>query len=120
MTTILVVDDSRLSRDLVRGFLERLRPEWRVVGAASADAALRAAERTPPDAVLVDMIPPGMEGLALAQHLRERFPDAPVGVSCSDPRGGSRCRVLKLGCLFVPKPLTPDRLMPFVAAIRSR
>lgn len=120
MTTVLVVDDSRLVRDLVRGLLERLRPDWRVVDAATPATALRAAERTPPDAVLVDMIPPGMEGLALAQHLRERFPDVPVGVSCSDPRGGSRGRVEELGCLFVPKPLTPDRLMPFVAAVGSR
>jgi two-component system, chemotaxis family, chemotaxis protein CheY len=118
MATLLVMDGSRLGRDIVAGVVACLRPDWRVVDASSPACALRRVDEALPDAVLVDIASPGMEGLALAQHLRERFPSVAVGVSSADLHGDNRRRVEGLGCLFVPKPLTPDRLRRFVAAVQ--
>lgn len=117
MTTVLVVDDSRMTRDLVSGMLSRLRPDWKVVHAPNPKAALRSIERTKPDAALVDIVLPGLEGLQLAQYLRERFPQTPIGVASGDPSVGGRKEAEKLGCFYVAKPVTADGIRLFVSSL---
>jgi len=49
-----------------------------VVTASSAEQALELAARQPPDAVVLDVRLPGMDGLTAMQQLRERCGDPPV------------------------------------------
>ena len=50
MTTplLLIVDDSRTSRMLIRGLIAQLRPDWRLVEAGNGDEALAAVEAEVP------------------------------------------------------------------------
>jgi CheY-like chemotaxis protein len=81
-----------------------------VSGAASAEAALRAAEADPagpPPAVLVtdtDLAPDGMDGLALAEEARRRWPGLGVVFVTGRP---SRLdgQVLRARDRFLPKPV---------------
>lgn len=75
--TILVVDDSRVSR-LVAGRLFEKHGGWRVAYAADGVEALAAIERDPPRVVLTDLQMPHMDGLELVGRVRERFPRIPV------------------------------------------
>lgn len=76
MPRLLVVDDepsicwalSRLGQSLGH----------EVVTASSAEQALELAVRQPPDAVVLDVRLPGMDGLTAMQQLRERCGDPPV------------------------------------------
>jgi len=75
--TILVVDDEKNIRDLVRTLLERA--GYRVMEAADAEAALAVLEERvlEPQLLLTDIVMPGMTGLALAaraHHLRPKLP----------------------------------------------
>ena len=97
--------------------LARLRPDWTVTQAPSPYAALTSIDRDPPDVAVVDMLSPGMAGLELAQYLRERFPALPVAVVGSEPGRDGRHNAERLGCLFIPKPITPERLRHFVQAL---
>jgi len=69
---VLIVDDdpgiaTMLSRSLLRhGFV--------IETISSPEAALKAAQSTPYDAALLDLVMPGQDGLALAAALRDRIP----------------------------------------------
>jgi DNA-binding NtrC family response regulator len=75
---VLVVEDSRDVADVTTALLEQL--GYRVVRAENAAEALRHLQQGITfDLVFSDIVMPGaINGLALAQICRERFPDVPV------------------------------------------
>jgi len=68
--SVLVVDDDPLVCDLLVQFLS-LRG-YRALGVKDGHAALRVVDDTPPDAILLDMIMPGMSGVEVLQALRDK------------------------------------------------
>ncbi len=74
----LIVDDSPLTLELMRSYLNEL-PFVEVVGAAeSGTGALKLAPTLKPDFVLTDLRMPGMDGLELARKLGEICPKIQV------------------------------------------
>ncbi|MGA7938030.1 MAG: response regulator [Kovacikia sp.] len=71
MTTkrILVVDDEASIREVVALCLQRL-GGWKVLTAASGKEALNQARSEPPDAIVLDVMMPEMDGFAFLQYLR--------------------------------------------------
>lgn len=75
---VLLVDDHPLVRDSLCRVLENSR-EFEVVGQASGGGeAVSLAERLRPDAVIMDLIMPGMDGVAACREIVELLPDARV------------------------------------------
>lgn len=74
MATILLVNDERISRTLLRIALERRQHE--VLEASSGRRALALVERrqAPIDLVVAELSLPGVDGLELAQALRQCYP----------------------------------------------
>lgn len=68
---VLVVDDERTSRLLIRRMLES--EGYQVLECDSGLDVLRAIEEETPDAVLLDILMPGVDGLTLCRELRQRF-----------------------------------------------
>ncbi|WP_156802265.1 SpoIIE family protein phosphatase [Leeia oryzae] len=66
--TILVVDDDRMIRMLLRRFLESC--EHRVVEASSGEEAIACLAEANPDIVLMDMVMPGMDGIETAREIK--------------------------------------------------
>ncbi|NYZ14792.1 response regulator [Azospirillum sp. RWY-5-1] len=116
MTTILVVDDSRLARDMVASVIGALRPDWTVIVATDGKDALAKVEGAEPQAAVLDFNMPGMDGLALAEILRERFPGALLGLLTANVQDALRRRAEAVGCRFIPKPVTADKMREFFAA----
>ena len=75
---ILVVDDEREIRSLVRLMAERA--GYSVAEAAGAEEALRVLEEAPAQTqlLLTDIVMPGMSGLALAALVHQMRPSLPV------------------------------------------
>ena len=71
MTTkrILLIDDEEHVREVVQTCLETL-GGWNVLSAASAQEGLIRAQAEQPDAILLDVMMPGMDGLAFLRQLR--------------------------------------------------
>ncbi len=74
--TILVVDDDPTLLDVLGRVLKR--DGHTVVQGNSVAEALQLADRYTPDLMLVDLSLPDGDGVALADHLRERHPDLPL------------------------------------------
>lgn len=74
---IMIVDDSMVSQSEMSRMLERSGIE--IVGTCrSGEEALDAFEEIRPDVVTMDIILPGMDGLATASALLKRWPETPV------------------------------------------
>ena len=80
---ILIVSANAARREHLQGFLE---PKVSyVLTARDGDEALRYFDQTYFDLVFTELLMPGMGGLELSEHLRERFPEVFV-VLCADAK----------------------------------
>ncbi len=71
MLRMLVVDDDRFEREGVRFLVDKFGLELELAEADNAESALAYLERHPVDIVLSDIRMPGMDGLELADRIRE-------------------------------------------------
>ena len=106
MPKILVVDDDDTIRDTL---YELLSEEYLCQTAETAEKAFARLEADSYDVVLTDISMPGLSGLELLGHIRQKFPDTPVimisGIGDQDHAQG----LIKLGAFdFLLKPFSLD------------
>lgn len=99
--TVLIVDDSSLSRMLLKNLLSERRPDWTILEAASGEQALDIAVEHRPDLITLDINMPGMGGIEAARRLKESCPSAQLAVMTANVQESVRQRVQSLGILFV-------------------
>ena len=76
---VLVVDNEEIDRDLLANLLEPL--GFEIVRAASGHACLDLLPACAPDAILMDLAMPGIDGWATVRAIRERhLSDAPIAI----------------------------------------
>ena len=115
---ILVVDDDRKTVDLIRLYLER--DGYRVRAAFDGRQALDAARQAPPDLVVLDLMLPEVDGLAVLGHLR-RTSDVPVILLTARTDEVDRVVGLELGADdYVVKPFSPRELAVRVRNVLRR
>jgi two-component system chemotaxis response regulator CheY len=109
MASILIVDDSRLSRQLLRRHLPENEHEIRE--ASDGQECLRLYQEKRADLVFMDLTMPGMDGFETIWHLKNLDPQARVVVVTADIQSGSRAKCLELGALqVVAKPPAPGAI----------
>ena len=110
---ILIVDDSSMSRRIVRGFLESAGHE--VTEAADGETALNRYSVEKPDLVLLDLVMSGMSGLEVLQKLRQNDSEAKVIIATADVQMSTREMVAQAGSRgFLNKPIRKDELLSAV------
>jgi DNA-binding response OmpR family regulator len=115
---ILVVDDDAKIVRLVRTYLER--EGFSVVDAADGVAALAAIRERSPRLVVLDLMLPRLDGLAVARAARE---GSAVPILILSARSATSDRILgiELGADdYLPKPFSPAELVARVKAILRR
>ncbi|HEX4163944.1 MAG TPA: response regulator [Bryobacteraceae bacterium] len=68
MEKVLIVDDNRASRDLLRAILKTVRCD--IIEASHGQQALDLLQQEHPDLVLLDIDMPGLDGLAVVKKIR--------------------------------------------------
>ena len=119
MTTVLVVDDEPMVRDVVTRYLER--DGHRVVTAGDGDTALGMIEQEEPNLVLLDVMLPGAtDGLALCRWIRSTS-ELPVILLTARVDETDRIVGLELGADdYVTKPFSPRELATRVKTVLRR
>jgi len=111
---MLIVDDSKLSRAMVRAFAAAHRPELAIVEAADGGEALRAAEGQSVKYMTIDFNMPGMNGIDLAAQLKAKHPEAHICLLTANVQAAIQERAEQLGIGFVPKPITEEKIARFL------
>jgi DNA-binding response OmpR family regulator len=117
-TTVLVVDDEPIVRDVVVRYLQRDGFDTLVAG--DGDTARALIEQTPPELVVLDVMLPGTDGLALCKWIRARG-DLPVILLTARGEEADRIVGLELGADdYVTKPFSPRELAVRVQTVLRR
>ena len=111
---LLIVDDSRVSRMMIRARVQALRPEWQVDEAASGDEALVMAAQQPPDYVTMDVNMPGLNGFDAADRLHQLSPSTRIVMLTANIQESSRARADAIGLKFVQKPITDASMLQVI------
>lgn len=103
MSHVLIVDDEP---SICWGFRELLTDEGHQVSVApSAEEALARIEEEAPDAVMLDVRLPGMDGLTAIKHLRDRLGHVPIIVMTAFGSLDIAVRAVEAGAFdYLPKP----------------
>jgi DNA-binding response OmpR family regulator len=116
--TVLVVEDERKLRDLVRSYLERA--GFTVLSTGSGAEAISMATSAVPDLVVLDLGLPDVSGETVARELRATSA-TPILMLTARSAEEDRIRGLELGADdYVTKPFSPRELVLRVQAILRR
>jgi CheY-like chemotaxis protein len=80
---ILIADDSAFLREQFHLLIER-HPGWQVSEAVDGADAIRKSQQLAPDAVVLDLRMPEMDGLAAGRRLRQLMPNLPMALFSID------------------------------------
>jgi len=116
---ILVVDDDREIRDLLARFLAR--HGLRVTTARDGAEMLRLLDERKIDLVVLDLMLPGEDGLALTRRLREARSTMPIVMLTAMGEETDRIVGLEMGADdYVAKPFNPRELLARIKAVLRR
>jgi DNA-binding response OmpR family regulator len=118
MTTVLVVDDEPIVREVVVKYLRR--EGFRTLEAGDGDTARELVERERLDLVVLDLMLPGTDGLAICRWIRARS-TLPVIMLTARGEEADRIVGLELGADdYVTKPFSPRELAARVRTVLRR
>jgi DNA-binding response OmpR family regulator len=118
VTTVLVVDDEPIVREVVVRYLAR--EGHRTLEAADGEAARATIEQAEPDLVVLDVMLPGTDGLELCRWIRSNS-ELPVIMLTARGEEADRIVGLELGADdYVTKPFSPRELAARVRSVLRR
>jgi DNA-binding response OmpR family regulator len=116
---VLVIDDDATVSEVVVAYLEAAGLEAR--RAADGPSGLAAAAAEPPDAVVLDLMLPGIDGLEVCRRLRLERPDLPVVMLTARGEEEDRVLGLEVGADdYVTKPFSPRELVLRLQSVLRR
>jgi DNA-binding response OmpR family regulator len=118
MATVLIVEDESVVREVVVKYLRR--EGFRTLEAADGDTACDLVEREQPDLVVLDLMLPRKDGLAVCRWIRSRS-EVPVIMLTARGEEADRIVGLELGADdYVTKPFSPRELAARVKTVLRR
>lgn len=116
--TILVVDDERKIRQLVRAYLEK--EGYAVIEAATGPDALELVRNDHPDLVVLDVMLPGLDGIEVLREIRT-FSNVYVVMLTAKSEEVDKLIGLSVGADdYLAKPFSPRELLARIKAVLRR
>jgi CheY-like chemotaxis protein len=103
---LLIVDDSKVSRMLIRTHILAQRPEWTISEAACGEDAIALIENDLPDYCTMDINMPGISGTDAAERILSKYPLIKVVIFTANIQETHQERARSLGAVLVAKPVT--------------
>ncbi|MEM0911760.1 MAG: response regulator [Pseudomonadota bacterium] len=116
---VLIVDDSRVSRMMIKALIVDKRPSWTILEAESGDAALSVCAEHHVDGLSIDLNMPGMHGLDLAKQIQEKYSHARMAVLTANIQEATHRRASELGIVCINKPISEEAIDKVIEAIES-
>lgn len=117
MTTALIVDDSKIDRELVRTLLQTS-TSLDVAFADNGADALQQLAKSEPDMIITDLHMPEVDGLRLVETVREQHAQVPIVLITGQGSENLAVQALKTGAAsYVPKVSLATELVPTVMQV---
>ncbi|ABZ95633.1 response regulator [Leptospira biflexa] len=115
----LIVDDSTVTRLMIRKIISEEYPNWEILEAESADKAKSILPDHPDiDLFSLDQNMPGtLSGLDLVENLKSNYPKSKIVLITANIQDAIKNKAKDLGILFIEKPITRDKLIPLLETI---
>ena len=110
--TILIVDDEMPTRTLLRIMLEGA--GYATSEAEDGEEALAAVAKSTPDAILLDVMMPKLDGLAVCARLRaaKETSELPILMLTADTNSATASKGMEVGAtMFLIKPVPRDKML---------
>lgn len=113
MAKVLIIDDSALSRRMLRAMLEPA--GYVVVEAENGISGIEKYFLEKPDVVLLDLTMEGMPGMEVLKKLKEMDKESKVIIASADIQTFTQNEAIKAGAkAFLTKPYTPTQVVEAV------
>jgi len=118
--SVLIVDDSRVSRMLIKSLILAQFPHWTLTEAVSGNEALALAAAQSFDFCTMDINMPGLPGTDAAKQLLKMQPTVRIALFSANIQESQRARAEQLGARFVAKPVTQKSVALALAYFQER
>lgn len=110
----LIVDDSTVTRLMIRKIILDKYPDWEILEASSADDAksLLKDHRDFDFFTLDQNMPGNLSGLDLAEDLKNNYKVAKIVLITANIQDAIKNRAKSIGIDFVEKPVTSEKIIP--------
>lgn len=106
MKKILIVDDSKVSRMVIRAHIKAVHPDWEFLEAGTGEDAIKVVNEQQPDYCTMDINMPGMLGTDAAEQILQSHPAIRIVIFSANVQDTMQSRATSLGSIFVAKPVT--------------
>ena len=111
---VLLVDDSRISRLMLKAIINANYPQWEVSEAEDGEAALKLCVYTKFDFISLDMNMPGRDGLTISPELQDLCPEAKIALLTANFQERVKDKAKAQGLSFIPKPITEEKVIEYL------
>ncbi len=113
MATIIIVDDEIELRENLQDLLEF--KDYDVFSYPNGEEMLEAIDTVNSDIFLLDYQLPGLNGIELIPHIREKLPQVPIGLVTASSQPDTREEAMKNGAnRIILKPYSPMEMLQAV------
>lgn len=118
--SLLVVDDSRLSRMMITKLVLHFHPDWVIAEATSGQEAIEKAKIASPDYITMDYNMDGMNGGDAAREILQFAPESTIVIFTANIQPSTKAEAANLGVHFVGKPVTENTVRQALDYFASR
>ena len=114
--SIMLVDDSRISRLMLKAIISNHYPDWVIAEAEDASEALSKCQSADFDFITLDMNMPGVDGLTISPELQHACPNAKIALLTANFQERVQEQAKEQGLSFIPKPITEDKIVDYLGS----
>lgn len=108
--TIMIVDDSKVSRMMMKAIIVDQQPEWEVIEAGNGDEALVLAKGKTIHFFSFDLNMPGMDGFELLEKMKPDFQNSKFAFLTANIQDATHKHAEQLGAICINKPINAESI----------
>ncbi len=106
MKKLLIVDDSKVSRMVIRAHIKAVQPDWEIFEAGCGEDAIKMTQEQHLDFCTMDINMPGILGTDAAEQMLQLHPHMRIAIFSANVQDTMQTRANSIGSIFVAKPVT--------------
>jgi len=115
MKTVLIVDDSKVSRMVIKAHIKNVRPDCQFIEASTGEQAIEIALTQKPDFCTMDINMPGMLGTDAAEQILSQHSSIRIAIFSANVQDSMQQRAQAIGTTFIAKPVTEKSITQVLA-----